>query len=416
MLQADDVIAMLRLRRLGWGQRRIAREFGVSTNTVKKYVRQGGWVSYRQSVRSKSLDGLEEWLASSFRQHAGNADVVRQELKRVHGVDVSLRTVERAVQDQRHMLEAEAKATVRFETPPGYQLQMDFGSKLVEIGGEKTRVYLFVATLGFSRRNFVAAFRHERQSSWLEGLERAFNHFGGIPEEVLMDNPRALVEHHDIETRSVDFNERFQSFARYWGFRPRACAPYRARTKGKDENGVGYVKKNAVAGHVFASWEALEAHLDHWMRDVADVRVHGTTGELPIERFERSESSALRPTDGRPPFQQVRELHRKVHNDCCVEVDTNHYSVPWTLIGHEVLVQVINGEIGISHDGRTVACHSESKGCRQRVINKAHLQGIMGPLMASPGGSVAVERGTSPVLPELLRPLLEYEVVIGGGW
>ncbi|MEO5335112.1 MAG: hypothetical protein H7839_24125 [Magnetococcus sp. YQC-5] len=152
------------------------------------------------------------------------------------------------------------------------------------------------------------------------------------------------------------------------------------------------------------------------MREVADVRVHGTTGEPPIERFERSESFALRPTDGRPPFQQLRELHRKVHNDCCVEVDTNHYSVPWTLIGNEVLVQVINGEICVCHGGRMVARHPESKGCRQRVINKAHLQGIMGRLMVSPGGSVAVERGASPVLADLLRPLSEYETVIGAGW
>ena len=98
-------------------------------------------------------------------------------------------------------------------------------------------------------------------------------------------NPKALVEHHDATTREVRFNGRLHAFARYWGFAPRACAPYRARTKGKDERGVGYVKKNAIAGRRFESWAALEAHLDRWMREVADQRVHGTTGVAPAERF-----------------------------------------------------------------------------------------------------------------------------------
>jgi transposase len=92
------------------------------------------------------------------------------------------------------------------------------------------------------------------------GLESAFTTFAGVPEEVLMDDPRALVVHHDAVSRSVQFNDKLIAFAKHWGFRPRACQ-YRARTKGKTESGVGYVKKNAIAGHSFANWEAFEAHL-----------------------------------------------------------------------------------------------------------------------------------------------------------
>ena len=109
-------------------------------------------------------------------------------------------------------------------------MQIDFGERGVAIGGERVRVHLFVATLGYSRRVYVQAFRHERQPAWFEGIEGAFGHFGGLPEEVLLDNARALVEHHDAATREVVFNERFHSFARYWDVRPVACAPYRART------------------------------------------------------------------------------------------------------------------------------------------------------------------------------------------
>ena len=92
---------------------------------------------------------------------------------------------------------------MRFETPPGRQLQIDFGERQIRIDEEIVRAYLFVATLGCSRRVYTRAFRHERQVSWFEGLEGAFRHFGGLPQEILLDNARALVQQHDAQTREV---------------------------------------------------------------------------------------------------------------------------------------------------------------------------------------------------------------------
>jgi transposase len=362
------------------------------------------------------LDGLEAWLAERFRQHRGNADVVRQDLSREKGLAVSLRTIERAVAGWRRELRAEARATVRFETPPGYQLQIDFGETRVSIGSELVRVYLFVATLGYSRRTFVQAFPDERQSAWLDGLEAAFCHFGGVPQEVLFDNARALVDRHDLATREVVFNERLHAFSRYWGFRPRACAPYRARTKGKVERGVGYVKHNAIAGRVFASWAELEGHLAWWMREIADRREHGTTGETPLARFDRDEAAALRPLDGRPPFRQLRELMRRVQADSSIELDTNSYSVPWQLIGETVQVVVAGGRVSIRYEGREVAAHDETSGRRQRVSDVIHVVGIGRPKpVETVAGSGEPERPLAAAS-ELLRPLSEYEQAIGGGW
>ena len=293
MKTPDDVSAMMRLQALGWGAKRIAAELGCSKNTVKQWLRRGDWRPCATPSRSKQLDGLADWLVERFRQHAGNADVVRQDLATEKGIHVSLRTVERAVAPLRRGLVIAARASVRFETRPGEQMQIDFGERRVEIGGVPTRVSLFVATLGYSRRLHVRAFGHERQEDWFAGLESAFRAFGGVPHEVLLDNARALVLHHDPVSREVVLHPRLHAFSRHWGFRVRACAPYRARTKGKDERGVGYVKNNAVAGRRFASFAALEAHLDAWTRDVADRRVHGTTGEAPGERFARDEARAL---------------------------------------------------------------------------------------------------------------------------
>jgi transposase len=354
MRTPDEVATMVRLHALGWGVRRIGQELGCSHMTVRRYLEAGAWAGYRSPRRAKALDGLEPWLAERLRRHRGNADVVRQELEREHGLRVSLRTVERAVQELRRELVAEARATVRFETPPGRQLQIDLGSTFATIADEPVRVHLFVAVDrgaidrlvaaqpsgapgagccagGSACGRFVAAFRHERQGARLDGLERAFRHFGGVPEAVLLDNAKPLVTHHAPRTREVAFNDRFHALARYWGFRPQACAPYRARTKGpvgfadippgdrpkadgrarrrlrqaqrhrqqSCRSGPGGNRAAArrpgrgrpplrlpsgaaVAAPVPAGadrrrcrrWAELEAHLARWLREVADPRIH----------------------------------------------------------------------------------------------------------------------------------------------
>ena len=140
---------------------------------------------------------------------------MRQDLAHELGIEVSLRTVQRAVAPLRRELRAEALATVRYETAPGQQLQIDFGSTSVLVDGQPQRVHLFVATLGYSRRCYVAVFLHERQSAWLQGLKGALRHFGGVTHELLVDA-------HDARTREVRFNDCFHAFCRYWGVTPRA--------------------------------------------------------------------------------------------------------------------------------------------------------------------------------------------------
>jgi transposase len=415
MLAPQEVQRMLALSALGWGSKRISRELGCSRNTVRECLRRGGWRAMDVAARAGALEPHREWLAERLRRHRGNADVVRQDLARELGLQVSLRTVQRAVEPLRRELRAEAVATVRYETPPGQQLQIDFGSTSVAVGGEMQRIHLFVATLGYSRRCYVAVFLHERQSAWLQGLEGALRHFGGVPQEVLLDNARALVTEHNVQTREVKFNDRFHAFCRYWGVAPRACAPYRAQTKGKDERGVGYVKRNAIAGHGFDSLEALHAHVARWMREIADTRVHGTTGEPPVVRFER-EAAALKPLPAKAPFLQVRELTRRVHTDACIELDTNRYSVPWKLIGESVTVVVAERQVRVLYAGHEVACHAQSPLRRATVIDRRHLAGIVG---ASSVGVSWLPRTPPPppVIPaELLRPLEQYEQVLGGAW
>lgn len=403
IMHAPEIVdKMLYLASMGWGKKKIARELGTTPKTVRRYLRIKGWQPYQRKFTHKKLDGLNGWLTEAFRAHRGNAIVLHQELLQKHNISVHPRTVQRAVSPLRRQLIQEAIATVRFETPPGKQMQIDFGSMNVKIGGEAVRVYFFAATLGYSRRQYVHAFTHERQSAWFAGIEGAFRYFGGIPEQLLLDNASSLVTKHNPMTREVLFNPKFHAFSRYWGFCPKACAPCRARTKGKDESTVKYIKRNAIAGREFVSWGALEEHLRWWMTMIADERIHGTTGEKPIERFHRDEHGRLKPLDGRPPFMQLREMQRVVHVDSMIEVDKNFYSVPWQLIKEQVVVQCTESEVIVTHGSEVKARHPIASGTRERVINSEHLKGIIGSKKHSEGTG------------DLLRPLAEYAAVVGG--
>lgn len=184
---------------------------------------------------------------------------------------------------------------LRYETAPGHQLQIDFGSTAVPIGDETQRVHVFVGTLGYSRRGYVTAFLHERQSARLQGLEGAFRHFDGVTHEVLVDNARALVDEHNVQTREVKFNDRFLAFSRYWGFTPRACAPYRAHQgQGRTWRRLRQAQRHRwppLRQHRGAAGapDALDARGSATPGSQVDQRDYGTSSEYVREPIRRDQ-------------------------------------------------------------------------------------------------------------------------------
>ena len=416
MIETTDVVRIALLHEQGLSIRGIAREMSVSRNTIRKYLRNGGVLEYHKpGARKGVLRGEEEWLKEKFFQHDGNADVIRQEFLSEKGITVSLRTVERAVKGYREEMRRKKQATVRFETPPGFQLQIDFGTKSVKIGGEWERVHIFVAKLGYSRRMYIQAFRRENLHSWMSGIEGALRYFGGVPAEILIDNPKAMVIEHNRGTHDVVLNETFKSFASYWGFTPRACVPGRPQTKGKVENGVRYAKRNCLAGREFGSWEELEAHIAKWLVEESDQRHLGEAGDTPQARFENMEKGKLKALEGKAPFSCIREVKRKVSKDSFVDVDTNRYSVPWEHINKDVQVQVTEEEVIIlSFTGGEIARHPRCKGRNQRIEQAEHFSGIIYQRDENKSSQrTAIPEEVVPdrisVTSELERPLAEYE-------
>jgi transposase len=186
---------------------------------------------------------------------------------------------------------------VRFETPPGRQGQVDFAEFRFPWG----KRFALLVVLGYSRLLWLRFYRQQTMPVLFEGLETAFRFFGGAPRELLFDQLKAVViEDQRAGGGRVIENPEFLRFAAHWGFRIRACRPYRARTKGKVERPVSYVRKSLVYGREFLDDADLNAQAADWLKQVANVRVHGTTKEQPIVRFEQEEQAALVPLASRP--------------------------------------------------------------------------------------------------------------------
>lgn len=412
MLEGIVVDRIHELAGQGLGSKRIARQLGVSRNSVRRYL-AGAAVGFHERPAARRLDPATltrvRQLFGSVAE--GNAVVIQQELAK-NAIHVELRTLQRAVASLRQERRAEVLATVRFETPPGKQIQIDFGEKVVAIAEQPIRIYLLTAVLGYSRRLYCRGFLAQRQDDWFEGLDGAFRHFGGLTEQVLCDNASPLVVSHDRQSGQVVFHPGFEAFCRDRGLTPKACRPRRARTKGKIERGVGYVKHNALAGRTFASFEELQRHLAWWMVAVADQRIHGTTQEQPAVRFERDERQAMRPLPPRPLAVRTRRLKRRVSADCFVDVDTIRYSVPYRHVRETVEVVVQETEVEIWLRGARIATHRRCHEPHALVRIAAHFEGLYRPEAAVPAWvSTPPQNSSDPVI----RPLSVYAELVEGG-
>ncbi len=270
----------------------IARELGVSAKTVSRALkREGAPSGKRPGARRSILDPFKSAIDSMLQEGIWNGMVILRKLQDL-GYQGKGTIVRDYIRPKRPL--RESRATVRFETEPGEQLQSDWGEIEARVAGEAKKVFFSVNTLGYSRRfHFWCTDSMDAEHTY-EGIVQAFEHFGGATRQVLVDNQKAAVIRHRIGER-VRFNERFLDLAGCYGFTPKACRPYRARTKGKDERMVGYIKHNFFVR--FREFESL-AHMNRlaekWLEEEADPRVHGTLKEVVSERFER-EAAFLSP-------------------------------------------------------------------------------------------------------------------------
>lgn len=390
----------------------IGRRLDVDRKTVRRSLRQATWQPYHRAVVAETLlTAHADFVRARAPQVNYSARILYQELRANRGYTGSYETVKRFVAPLREVQLQAERALLRFETPPGHQSQIDWGQATVPFRTGPIVVHVFVLTLGFSRRGFYYACADERMAQFLEAHERAFAHFGGHTREHLYDRPRTVCYPDDTGRRI--WNPTFKAFADYWGVEPRVCRPYRPQTKGKVESGVKYVKRNFLPGRTFVDLVDFQVQLDEWNTTIADRRLHGTTHELPLARFER-EREHLVPLGGQRSFQQEARVSRIVAEDYLVSVATNRYSVPFRFIGQRVEVQQRGDTVHIFHRDQEIATHPVLPGPHQLRILPEHGPGAIARLPRQRRSTLSEPPPRAAALPEVeIRDLAWYEAVCG---
>jgi transposase len=285
----------------GLSKTAIAERIGISRRCLYKWIAQGDLdrdldsASIRYPPRPTRLDPFHALIRQRLETYPELTAVRLFAEVRAAGYPGSLTQLKVFVRRVRPVPAPEA--VVRFETPPGHQAQVDFAE--VRLPWGKRFAVMFV--LGYSRLLWVQFYARQSMHTLMTGLEAAFAALGGVPRELLFDQLKAVVleDRRPVGGRVLE-NPEFLRFAAHWGFRIRACRPYRAQTKGKIERPIRYVRQSFLYGRAFAGDADLNAQALHWLATVANVRDHGTTHEQPVVRFERDERALLQPLAARP--------------------------------------------------------------------------------------------------------------------
>lgn len=261
--------------------------------------------------------------------------------------------------------------TIRFETAPGVQAQMDWATYTIDFTGEgKRRVHLFSYILGYSRRQYICFSESMEFETTIRQHIKAFEHLGGVAATCLYDNMKVVVTR--WEDDAPIYNTRFLAFATHYGYRPWACQVRRPQTKGKVERPFHYVETNLLNGREFRSLDHLQETTRWWLAQVADVRIHGTTKKTPLE-LHAEELPHLLPLPSLQ-FDTAQVVYRVVDTDGTIQYANNRYSVPWRLVGESLPVRITD-ELLMVYDRslREVARHVVLQGLSGlRRIDPAH--------------------------------------------
>lgn len=415
MLRGKDVQEVTALKQEGLSIRAISELTGLDRKTIRKYLIEPEarpvYGPRRASGGSLKLDPFQPYLAERLLAGVWNARVLLREI-RERGFAGGYTILTDWIRPQRQ--QARIAAVRRFETPPGKQAQVDWGhlGKITEQGAERP-LWGFTITLGYSRYLMAEAATDTKLGTLLRMHETAFRQWGCVPEEILYDRMKTIWAGTD-ERGEIIWNHVFLDFARYYGFRPRLCRPYRAQTKGKVESGVKYVRRNflcGLQGREPASLTDLNNELRRWVHEVANRRVHGTT-QQPVLRLWDHDQFSMRSIDGRPAYPYAEEEQRSVARDAYVSWQGSRYSVPWVYAGQQVTVRESRGEVIIQAGSERIATHSRATAQHQVITRHEHHHGI--PLGGSRNGKTLVHiQSGAPVVEQ--RPLLAYESIAGEG-
>ncbi len=346
----------------------VARLTGRDRKTVRRLLRDGGPRPRATREVSSKLDPFRAYLLGRVlgEDPVSNSEVLFDEI-RAQGYSGGRSILKEFLQPLRELIKE--KATARFETPPGKQAQVDWGT--FNKPGRK-RVQGFVMTLGWSRALYLDFSETQALASFLRCHEQAFDYFGGVPEQILYDRTKTVWLRDDDRGDPI-FHPGLLDFAQHYGYEPRLCRGYRPQTKGKAESGIKYVRRNFWPRvRDYRGCTDLHGRARRWLEETCNVRIHGTTGERPLERLPKEN---LRPLAGRTYRALVLE-RRRVARDCFVSYAGSWYSAPAEYAGREVWLRQTETRLLICDRDQVIADHALADKPYQRLVIHAHVQGL----------------------------------------
>jgi len=362
---------IIELKRQGLSLKRICEVTDCDPKTARKYLRTPEQPAYGpRAPRPTCLDPFKPFLEKRLAAGVWNAVVLLRELKE-QGYPGGYTVLTDYLRPRRQ--QADVVAVRRFETPPGHQGQVDWGDlgDITLPDGTRKPLSGFLLTLGYSRALFADISTDQKLPTLLRMHERAFGQLGGVPQEILYDNMKTIVL--KTLTQGTDlrgeicWNPTFHDFARYWGFAPRLCRPYRPQTKGKVESGVSYLRKSFLCGRKAHGLEDLRQQLQGWIVEVAHQRVHGTTHRVVDEAWQEEKPCLQQAGVSRPPYPLFNEVERQVSRDAYVAFDTNRYPAPWQAAGKVVLVRLVGDQLQLRFEEKCLASHPLCAGKHQTL-------------------------------------------------
>jgi transposase len=372
VIKLGELFMILELHRQGVSVSAIARQLGIDRKTVRAHIAKGlaQPVYKTRPPRPRLIEPFAPYLherIASFPTLTGSR--LLREL-RERGYTGGYSAVTDILRDLRPTLSPAFE--VRYETPPGEQAQVDFArfeTEFTDEPGCKRIVWLFSMVLGYSRLIWARFVIHQDLQSVLRCHIGALEAIGGAPREILYDRMKTAVIGEDADGLVV-YNRGLVDLARHYGFHPRACRPYRPKTKGKVERPFRYIREDFFLGGVFRNLDDLNGQLRHWLDRIANPRVHATTHRVVKEAF-AEEKGALRPLP-MAPYQAVLRLERRASHEGMVSIGGNLYSVPDTTRRRVFDVHVLADAIRIFEEGALVATHAPLEGRGQKRLDPAH--------------------------------------------
>ena len=395
-------------RKKGLSYTEIARKHHIDPRTAKKYAESDVRPVYTLTAPKPSKLDPYKHLIDMWLEEAPYSAVRIHEKLMEQGCDCKYTIVRQYVATRKAALNE--KATVRFETMPGLQGQVDWGFfenyKVLE-NGESRKLYCFLMVLGYSRMRYIEFVTDMSTTTLIKCHINAFRYFDGYPEEILYDNMKQVVVKRMLKQSESELNKQFEDFAGFYGFKPILCRPYRGQTKGKVERTVRYVRENFMLGIRYHSLADLNSQAHAWCNKI-NAKIHGTTNERPIDRLADEKLLPLK-----REYIIDRINLRRVEKDCLISYAGNKYSVPAEYVGRDVTVIVLDHMLAAYFEGKQIALHKLSYSKNSLNVNKEHYKSMI----VKSGFDIENTLLNNPDLVDLSIPnhsLKKYDELMGG--